>query len=658
MKNGYYLSAYIEIDPLGNIYEFSHRHDQNMALWKLKDGNVDLVHYWELERVTGKKQFQSGFFSVEHFYEILDILLKPYNLSNHDIEEIWGVPQINSNGRYYTNRKFPEATYHAMSHMASAIFSDMNIFRNNNILGFAVDGGSDIVLEKETFKNSPFIGIWSDASKNEIKTYTAYSPGFLWDCMRCYYDIREGTLMALASASTSETFLDFPDILVENNVTVDKSKYSEVRNMVKVIEDLTEEDIGVKFNSFDERFSVRDNKISMVMKVVQKMSERIMMRNIDKAVELYGIDTKDTYLAMSGGFALNCPCNTILMKKYGFKGFLSAPCVNDSGMSLGMGLYSFYNELGREFNFRLRNAYYGDEYDIDSFIKKGEFADFISSVEPFNPDQVAEDIIKNPIVWFHGRAEIGPRALGNRSILGDPRKQQAKDQLNRIKKRQWWRPVAPIVLYDAICDWFEEDFDSPYMLQAIQVKKEKLDQVPGIVHLDGSSRVQTLKEGEGSTLLEDVLKTFYKKTGIPMICNTSLNDKGEPIINTIEEAMNFALRKGIDIIYINGNRIVLKDHEKYENTDQYKRAINVNYRHLENNKRLLMEEYNPLGADIGTIIYYIYTKVDNVELLRNSIDIKRLKIRAKIFMNELSPFLISLLGPIYKKLESAVDGER
>lgn len=658
MKNGYYLSAYIEIDPLGNIYEFSHRHDQNMALWKLKDGNVDLVHYWELERVTGKKQFQSGFFSVEHFYEILDILLKSYNLSTHDIEEIWGVPQINPNGRYYTNRKFPEATYHAMSHMASAIFSDMNIFRNNNILGFAVDGGSDIVLEKETFKNSPFIGMWSDASKNEVKTYTAYSPGFLWDCMRCYYDIREGTLMALASASTSETFLDFPDILVENNVTVDKSKYSEVRNMIKVIEDLTEEDIGVKFNGFDERFSVRDNKISMVMKVVQKMSERIMMRNIDKAVELFGIDTKDTYLAMSGGFALNCPCNTILMKKYGFKGFLSAPCVNDSGMSLGIGLYSFYNELGREFNFKLKNAYYGDEYDIDSFIKKGEFVDFISSVEPFNPNQVVEDIIKNPIVWFNGRAEIGPRALGNRSILGDPRKQEAKDQLNRIKKRQWWRPVAPIVLYDAMCDWFEEDFDSPYMLQAIQVKKEKLDQVPGIVHLDGSSRVQTLKEGECSKLLEDVLKAFYKKTGIPMICNTSLNDKGEPIINTIEEAMNFALRKGIDIIYINGNRIVLKDHEKYENTDWYERAINVNYRYLEDNKKLLMEEYNPLGADIGTIIYYIYTKVDNVELLRNSLDIKRLKIRAKIFMNELSPFLISLLGPIYKKLESAVDGER
>lgn len=658
MKNGYYLSAYIEIDPLGNIYEFSHRHDQNMALWKLKDGNVDLVHYWELERVTGKKQFQSGFFSVEHFYEILDILLKSYNLSTHDIEEIWGVPQINPNGRYYTNRKFPEATYHAMSHMASAIFSDMNIFRNNNILGFAVDGGSDIVLEKETFKNSPFIGMWSDASKNEVKTYTAYSPGFLWDCMRCYYDIREGTLMALASASTSETFLDFPDILVENNVTVDKSKYSEVRNMIKVIEDLTEEDIGVKFNGFDERFSVRDNKISMVMKVVQKMSERIMMRNIDKAVELFGIDTKDTYLAMSGGFALNCPCNTILMKKYGFKGFLSAPCVNDSGMSLGIGLYSFYNELGREFNFKLKNAYYGDEYDIDSFIKKGEFVDFVSSVEPFNPNQVVEDIIKNPIVWFNGRAEIGPRALGNRSILGDPRKQEAKDQLNRIKKRQWWRPVAPIVLYDAMCDWFEEDFDSPYMLQAIQVKKEKLDQVPGIVHLDGSSRVQTLKEGECSKLLEDVLKAFYKKTGIPMICNTSLNDKGEPIINTIEEAMNFALRKGIDIIYINGNRIVLKDHEKYENTDWYERAINVNYRYLEDNKKLLMEEYNPLGADIGTIIYYIYTKVDNVELLRNSLDIKRLKIRAKIFMNELSPFLISLLGPIYKKLESAVDGER
>ena len=413
--------------------------------------------------------------------------------------------------------------------------------------------------------------------------------------------------MALASASKSEAYIEIEDILIKNNVKEENRKYGQVIRLIQQVESLTEADAGVKFNYFDPRFSEKDNKISMAMKIIQSMSERIMKRIVDEAIERYNINPKETYLAMSGGFALNCPCNTYILEGYGFKGFIAPPCVSDSGMALGIGLYSFYNELGNTFDFKFENAYYGDEDNIEEFLERKEYMDYIQSVSNFDEGQAIADMEEGPIIWFNGRAEIGPRALGARSILGDPRKAETKDKLNEVKQRQWWRPVAPIVLMDRQGEWFENFHESPYMLQVLKIRADKEEQVPAIIHEDKTARVQTIDKQNGQDLLLKLLEAFADKTGVPILCNTSLNDKGEPIINKIDEAINFGLRKGIKVGYFNGKRVSLKNHKNYKETLPLKRTLRMSVWKTQMEREKLIEKLNTYNVSDKNIrlVYYI-----------------------------------------------------
>lgn len=176
----------------------------------------------------------------------------------------------------------------------------------------------------------------------------------------------------------------------------------------------------------------------MIVKIVSDFSDWLMCKNIERIIDLYNIDTSQAYLSLTGGFALNCPTNTQIIERYKFKGLLSPPCVNDSGLSLGIGLYEFYSQAG-PFQFNLNNAYYGKRCTDNEFlIVMEKYAQYIISCSSFDPAVAVEDIIQHPIVWFNGAAEIGPRALGNRSLLADPRTERSKDILNEIKQREWY----------------------------------------------------------------------------------------------------------------------------------------------------------------------------------------------------------------------------
>ena len=569
MKQGYYISAYTEISPVAYFLYEGNRHDHGIALWHYDGENVALIHYWELERITGIKQHRVAFSDQEQFNAFLDKLLWQEGLEHSDIIDIWGFPDNCYN-------PYPEFSYHCMCHLFSCVLSDMQIFGNEKILACVADGGSDILGDLQNggcVHKMQYCMAYFDVKNNRSEFSEAYSPAVLWNIASMYFGLKEGTLMALASACESRLLYDIDPICVSKHVQLELDKYEQMVNFFAEVEQLTKEDIGVRCSEFDKRFSDRENRISMAMKVIQRMSEKLMQMNIDHALKIYGIDPKEVYLSVAGGFALNCPCNTYLMKEYEFKGFLSVPCVSDSGMALGIGLYAFYNKLGSSFHFKLKDAYYGDGCEINPIWQKQEYAQFISKVDPFDAERAVEDLMQAPIIWMNGRAELGPRALGSRSILGDPRKPETKDALNIVKQRQWWRPVAPIVLYDEMNQWFEEGMDSPYMLQALKVKKDMRSKVPAVVHMDGSARVQTLKKSQENDLLSELMQCFYQKTGIPMLGNTSLNDKGEPIINSIEEAMNFALRKKIKYLYVNGYRILLKNHDNYKEQKPYRREM-------------------------------------------------------------------------------------
>ena len=164
---------------------------------------------------------------------------------------------------------------------------------------------------------------------------------------------------------------------------------------------------------------------------------------------------------------------------------------------------------------------------------------------------LAQELANGKIIgWFQGRSEFGPRALGNRSILADPRNPHTRDIINHVvKKREWFRPFAPVVLEEYYKDWFDFPIPSPYMLYTAPVKQA--DKIPAVTHVDGSARFQTINEKTNPNYYR-LLKAFYKLTGVPVLLNTSLNGNGEPILETPEEAIEFFNNSHLDMIVVNG----------------------------------------------------------------------------------------------------------
>lgn len=178
-------------------------------------------------------------------------------------------------------------------------------------------------------------------------------------------------------------------------------------------------DIDATLQNYDETFSFEDNIRSAIMKEVQSISIDIMQRNVEKAINHYGINPVNTILAMSGGFALNCPANSFILRNNHFKGFVAPPCVNDSGQSLGMALYHFYSKEKKRLSFSLKNAYHGTAYNEKKALEL--YKPWIDSVQDYNVEKVVDDVMKDAIVWFDGCSEIGPRALGHRRLFASKR---------------------------------------------------------------------------------------------------------------------------------------------------------------------------------------------------------------------------------------------
>lgn len=627
MRDGYYLSTYLEIGSLANLYNYGQRHDHNVSLWHKSGNDIKLIHYWELERESGNKYHRIACFDIDDAKRVINELLKIYNLTLDDMVEVWGTPGLQTCEDYHSIDDYPEFAYHGVAHLFSAILMDTDIFYNSNIVGLGVDGGPDTVLDVNAYEKSFYAGCV--VQNGNMDMFPAYSPGVIWELASNHFGLREGTLMALATASSSKAYFEQEDVILYNGnkdgAFVQLKNY--VKHLIERVDQLTEKDAGRLFNHFDPLFSIEENKISMVMKEIQNMSFRIMERNIDMILDKYNIDAKDAYLALGGGYILNCPSNSHLMKKYKFKGFIAPPCVSDTGMSLGIALYAFRKKMGR-FNFKFEYAFYGDKDDsLNEIIRRGEFKEFIKSVSDFDLEKVVEDIKEAPIVWFSGAAEIGPRALGNRSIIGDPRSNTVKDELNRIKQRQWWRPVAPIVLEDDMEEWFENTYPSPYMLHTFKIRDDRKELIPAVSHLDESARVQTA-DPQTNPEIYKLIKAFKEDTGVPIICNTSLNDKGEPIINRIEEALNFALRKEIKVAYINGKRVELQSHDKYTMDTHMPRPLMVGK--IGEDAEALKKELNPHNISKDVLYYYFNMhRVHQMYDLKNKRDAREVSIWAK-----------------------------
>ena len=270
--------------------------------------------------------------------------------------------------------------------------------------------------------------------------------------------------------------------------------------------------------------------------------------------------TRTKALCMAGGVALNCVANGKIFSHTPFEQLYIQPAAGDAGTSLGAALYVYHHVLQQPRSFVMNHAYWGPDYTNDVIHAvlenaQSELANRNRRIEHIpDPDRLcrttAQHIADGCVVgWFQGKMEFGPRALGNRSIVVDPRRPEMKDVLNkRIKHRETFRPFAPSILEESVGDYFSQSHPSPFMLMTCDVKTEKQKLIPASTHVDGTGRLQTVNRSE-NPLYWQLIKSFEQLTGVPVLVNTSFNDN-EPIVCQPREALDCFLRTKMDVLVL------------------------------------------------------------------------------------------------------------
>jgi carbamoyltransferase len=268
--------------------------------------------------------------------------------------------------------------------------------------------------------------------------------------------------------------------------------------------------------------------------------------------------THAQYLVVAGGVALNSVMNGRIVRESGFDDIYVMPAAGDNGTAIGAAYYVHHNILGAKRNFIHENPYVGTTYSEEQL--KAVFKD--CKLSPIRHDNIAIEAARllhegNIIGWFQGAMEIGPRALGNRSILADPTRKDMKDKINaEVKHREAYRPFAPSVPVEAMKDYFQSEVQAPFMLKVCDVLSDQRENIPAITHVDGSARMQTVRK-DINPLYHALLMEFGKLNGVPVLLNTSFNVMGEPIVESPYDAIRCFFSTGLDKLVI-GNYVICK----------------------------------------------------------------------------------------------------
>ena len=348
------------------------------------------------------------------------------------------------------------------------------------------------------------------------------------------------------------------------------------------------------------RDAVKENLTQFHMDIaasIQKVTEDIMIKLSRSIRDEYGIKN----LCLAGGVALNCVANGKILEEKIFDNIWIQPAAGDAGGSLGAALALWHLDQGNErkvnLNDDMKGSYLGPEFSqnqieeelksIGAIFEIVEYKELINLTSSYLSKEKA-------IGWFQGRMEFGPRALGNRSILGDPRSDKMQKNLNlKVKYRESFRPFAPSILREDLPHWFNLDVDSPYMLLVAGVNTNKKiemtedqknlfgidklnikrSEIPAVTHVDYSARIQTVKRNSNKRYY-DLISKFKEKTGCPIIVNTSFNVRGEPIVNTPTDAFNCFMGTELDYLVI-GNCILDKLKQKPNLKKDYKKVFKL-----------------------------------------------------------------------------------
>ena len=475
--------------------------------------------------------------------------------------------------------------------------SDENIFFSDHHLSHAASAFFPSPFDEAVILTADGVGEWATTTvatgKNnnlEIKKeiHFPHSLGLLYSAFTYYTGFKvnsgEYKLMGLAPYGKpiyENTIKKLVDIKDDGSFRLDQKYFNYATGLTMTNE---------KFNNLfgQKPRNPKTEKITQfhmdIAASIQKVTEEIMINLVKSIRKEYGLKN----LCLAGGVALNCVANGKILREKIFENIWIQPAAGDAGGSLGAALALWHIEKKNKRVVNLKDDMKGSFLGTD--FKQMEIEKELKSVgahyEIFNYeeliDKTAEFLSQEKAIgWFQGRMEFGPRALGNRSILGDPRSERMQKNLNlKVKYRESFRPFAPSILREDLSSWFDMSVDSPYMLFVSDINKnkkiemteeqknlfgiEKLNikrsEIPAVTHVDYSARVQTVTKETNSRFYDLILK-FKKKTGCPVLVNTSFNVRGEPIVNTPTDAFNCFMGTNLDYLVI-GNCILDKNKQK------------------------------------------------------------------------------------------------
>ncbi len=467
---------------------------------------------------------------------------------------------------------------HHLSHAASAFFPSPF----NQAVVITADGVGEWATTTVAIGNKNKLEI-----KKEI--HFPHSLGLLYSAFTYYTGFKvnsgEYKLMGLApygKPNYVNQILKIIDIKEDGSFRLDQSYFSYATGLTMT---------NSKFNNLfgQKPRDAKKEKLTQfhmdIASSIQKITEDVMIKLAKTARQEYGLKN----LCLAGGVALNCVANGKILEEKIFENIWVQPAAGDAGGALGAALALWHIEQDNprivNLNDDMSGSYLGPEYtqeEIENELHRiGAKFQFLSEDEIIN--KTSNDLSKGDAIgWFQGRMEFGPRALGGRSILGDPRSPNMQKNLNlKVKYRESFRPFAPSILAEELGKWFNTNSKSPYMLMVSKVKKDKRismtdedkklfgieklnlkrSDVPAITHVDYSARIQTVHENTNPKYYK-LIKKFKEITGCPILVNTSFNVRGEPIVNTPEDAFNCFMGTEIDKLIIGNCYLDKKDQNK------------------------------------------------------------------------------------------------
>ncbi|MES0492003.1 MAG: carbamoyltransferase N-terminal domain-containing protein [Leptospirales bacterium] len=518
-----------------------------LSFARIKPEDVDLVVFYEnpfnkLERVLVNllRTFPR---SYRQF---------PRAISSQIGSKIWVKDTLSE--RLKIKREKVSFTTHHKSHAASAFFCSP--FRESAVL--VVDG----VGEEDT------TSIWYGNGQN-LKFIQSipfpHSIGLLYAGLTAYlgFEVNNGEykvmgLSAYGSAKYLDEFSKIINIENDESFTLNLKYFSYFTDTETGFGPALEKLLGPKRNKNKpwNLNSEEDKRYADIAATLQQVTEDILKRLANRALKITGSEN----LCMAGGVALNVVANGKIAMQIGKNHLFIQPAAGDAGGALGSAIIGSI-ELGDKRPTPLKNCALGLPIETDKVKKMATDLGLSTKLLSDPAQTISEKIEANEIVCFlHGRFEWGPRSLGQRSILANPKLEETKDELNlNIKKRENFRPFAPVILGDHMDKHFEgqPDLMTPFMSTVHHVKKNKVEQLKAVTHIDRTSRVQSVDENN-SKLLNNILHCVNKKTGLPIVLNTSLNGPNEPIVASAQDALLFFMRHPVETMIVEDQMISKK----------------------------------------------------------------------------------------------------